>query len=399
MLHVISTERAAEIAREIAKKTARTETLPLSALPGRVTARPVTCGGPIPSFARSTMDGYAVIANNLFGAGESAPAQLDVAGEIRMGEETLLSLSDGACAKIPTGGMLPENADAVIPVEYTELLPDGLCLAYRPVSPWENTVRPGDDLPAGAALLAAGTRILPAHIGALAAAGVTRAEVYAKPRAGVLSTGAEIVDAALSPPPGKVRDVNTHLLCALLEAYGCETVPLGIAPDDEAALTGTLRDAAARFDLVVLSGGSSAGEKDLTAKVIAALGEVLAHGVAMKPGKPTVIGKIGDTPVFGLPGHPAACYFVAEAVVRPCVEGMAGAPLPRRTAAARLTENVSSNHGREEFLCVRLQNGEATPVYGKSGAVSQLAFSQGYICIPRDAEGLPAGAEVNVTLF
>ena len=398
MLHVISVADAIALSRALAKPIARTEHLPLALLPGRVTATDVFCPENIPGFSRSTMDGYAVVAADTFGAGEAAPADLTVAGSVRMGEAAALSLTRGACAAIPTGGMLPAGADAVLPVEYTDLDFD-TCLAYRAVSPWENVVQTGDDARAGSRLLEAGTRLTPAHVGVLAAAGVTACPVIGKPDVGILSTGNEIVPTEQPVPLGKVRDVNAHLLEALCRGYGCDTKQYGIIPDDEAALTDALGQAASENDLVLLSGGSSAGEKDLTAKVMAKLGEVNAHGVAMKPGKPTVIGRIGATPVFGLPGHPAACYFVADVLVRPCIETLSGADLPRRTTQAAISENISSNHGREEYLCVCLKDGMARPVYGKSGVVSQLSAADGYIRVERDCEGLAAGAAVAVYLF
>ena len=398
MLNVISVENAVTLSETLARRVARAERLPLAALPGRVTAEAVRCPEEIPGFARSTMDGVAVAAADVFGAGEAAPADLTVTGEILMGEAAAKPIRRGECVKIPTGGMLPAGADAVVPVEYLDFDFD-TCLVYRAVSPWETVVRSGDDARAGAALFPAGTRLTPADVGVLAAAGITECEVLARPKVGILSTGNEIVPAEAPVAPGKVRDVNAHLLEALCRAHGCETRRYGIIPDEEAALTAALQRAAAENDLALLSGGSSAGEKDLTAKVIAALGEVKAHGVAMKPGKPTVIGKIGKTPVFGLPGHPAACYFVTDVLVRPCIEVLSGAPLPRPAVTATLTENVSSNHGREEFVCVRLKYGQAAPVYGKSGVVSQLSAADGYLRIDRDREGLRRGETVIVYLF
>ena len=398
MLNVIGAAEAAALSRGLAEPVRRAQRLPLAALPGRVTAEPVFCPGDIPGFSRSTMDGYAVIAADTFGAGEAAPACLTVVGEVRMGEPAGLTLAPGSCARISTGGMLPAGADAVLPVEYTELDFD-VCLAGRAVSPWENVTRAGDDAKRGVLLFPAGVRLTPVCTGVLAAAGVAECAVLARPRVGILSTGNEVDPVEAPVAPGRVRDVNAHLLEAMCLGFGCEARRYGIVPDEFAALTAALSAAAAENDLVLLSGGSSAGEKDLTARAVAALGEVLAHGVAMKPGKPTVIGRIGKTPVFGLPGHPAACCFVTEAIVRPCVETLLGAPLPRRTASARLSENVSSNHGREEFVSVKLRDGAAIPVYAKSGVISQLSVADGYIRIPRDSEGLRGGEPVTVYLF
>lgn len=398
MLSVISVEEAIALSKSLVKNFCRTEVLPLSSLTGRVSAEDVYCSENIPSFRRSTMDGYAVIASDTFGAGEAAPCDLTVAGEVIMGEETHFSLKSGLCAKIPTGGMLPDGADAVIPVEYTDTDFD-TCLVYRPVGPKENVVQSGDDVAKESLLFSSGTRFTPAHIGVLAAAGKESCRVLCRPKVGILSTGNEIVSVGESLSLGKVRDVNSHLLFSLCQTYGCEPVSYGIVTDSEKTLTETLLRAADENDLVLLSGGSSAGEKDHTAKAVSALGELLAHGVAMKPGKPTMIGKISNTPVFGLPGHPAACYFAFEALVKPCIEKLSGAMLLQKQLTAALSENISSNHGREEFVPVSLKNSVASPVYGKSGIISQLCSSDGYIRISRNSEGLPAGSEVTVHLF
>lgn len=398
MLHVIGLQEAIKLSANMARRIERTETPPPEALSGRVTAEAIVCQENVPGFRRSTMDGYAVIAADTFGAGEANPVDLSVVGEAVMGEETTHAICSGTCLKIPTGGMLPAGADAVIPVEYTDLDFD-TCLVYRAVSPKENVTQIGDDMRENGLLFPAGARLTPAAIGALAAAGIGQVAVVGAPNVGILSTGNELVPANQPAAPGKVRDVNAALLAAMCRGCGCNPRFYGIIPDDEPTLTKTLLQAAEENDLVLLSGGSSAGEKDLTAKIIGRLGEVLAHGIAMKPGKPTVIGKIGKTPVFGLPGHPAACYFVTETVVKPCIETLSGAALPGIQTTAVLSENVSSNHGREEFVCVRLHNGTAEPIYGKSGVISLLSAADGYLRIPRDSEGLAAGETATIYLF
>ena len=395
MLNVLSLQQAIELSKKIAMRDPSTQILPLSSLSGRVSATDIFCPQDLPGFCRSTMDGYAVIAADTFGANESSPSELTVIGEICMGEEAQMTVRHGNCVKIPTGGMLPKGADAVIPVEYTDTDFE-TCLINTAVSPGQYVTKKDDDAKQNELLIKAGTRFTPSVIGVLAAAGIIQAEVFVPPKVAVLSTGNEVVPVSDDPPSGKVRDVNGPLLCALMARYGCESKYLGIIPDCEEALCFQLSEAAKTYDFVLLSGGSSAGEKDLTAKVIAKLGKVYAHGVAMKPGKPTVVGTIAGTPVFGLPGHPAACYFVTETIVKACVETLTGAPLPCRTTQAVITDNISSNHGREEFICVRLHNGAAEPVYGKSGIVSQLSRADGYIRVSRDAEGIKKGETVTV---
>ncbi|MBQ7639153.1 MAG: molybdopterin molybdenumtransferase MoeA [Clostridia bacterium] len=398
MLNVISLAKAKDISAALAKQTLHSEVLPLNAITGRVAAEDIYSPGSVPAFSRSTMDGYAVFAADTFGAGETCPCELTVAGEVKMGEKTETVVVQGTCVKIPTGGMLPEGADAVVPVEYADS-EFGSCLFYKGVSPFENVTRAGDDVKENELLLPAGTLITSAKTGVLAAAGVEKCSVLRRPRAGIISTGNEIVPVGESPAPGKVRDVNSHLLSSVCEGFGFVSRFYGIVPDAEEALKNALSAACAENDMVLLSGGSSAGERDLTAKILSELGSVAAHGIAVKPGKPTVIGSVNSVPVFGLPGHPAACYFVADTVVRACAERIAGAVLPRRTVCARLGENVSSNHGREEFVCVALEKGLAVPVYAKSGVVSQLSRSDGYFIVPRNSEGLRQGELIDVYLF
>lgn len=399
MLNVITVEEAASLAASLARPVAQTEILSLPELPGRVAAADITAKEDVPVFARSTMDGYAVFAANTFGAGESSPVDLTLTEPVQMGKPAAFTLYSGEAARIPTGGDLPHGANAVVPMEYAEEDGFGSVLIYKGAAPREYVVRRGDDIAENAVLFRKGTRFTSVSVGALAAAGIETCAVLRRPRVGLFSTGVEVDPVSAPAAPGRVRDVNSHLISAMLYRYGCDPVFYGIAPDAEEAIAETLERAAGENDLVLLSGGSSAGEQDLTARVLSRLGQVLAHGVAMKPGKPTVIGRVGDVPVFGLPGHPAACCFVTAAVVRPALETLCGAPLPLRLISARLSENVSSNHGRTEFLCVKLEGDTAIPIYGKSGVVSQLSRADGYIRIDRDREGLEAGAEVAVRLF
>ena len=399
MLNVISLQEAiAVVGAQMPARTLATEELPLDAAAGRVLAEDIVSQENVPAFDRSTMDGFAVRAADTFGATAALPSMLNVAGEIKMGESTSLSIGPGECAAIPTGGMLPAGADAVIPVEYTEAQGD-LCLCCAAVSPLQNVTRAGDDVAEGQTVLRIGTRLTPAAVGVLAAMGRGTVPVFRKPKIGVLSTGNEIIAIEKTPLPGQIRDVNTHLLLSLCAAYGCVGTSYGIVPDEKDALLAALRRAAAENDAVLLSGGSSAGKADLTAEAIDEIGEVYCHGIAVKPGKPTVLGQACGKAVFGLPGHPAACWFMAELLVKKYVNRLLRdetVPIPIKAA---LTEHVSSNHGREELLCVRLDGFAAAPVYGKSGVTSQLAAADGYIVIPRDCEGLRAGETVDVYLL
>ena len=399
MLNVISLDEALDLVRNIhAGAGLETETVGLDAASGRFLARDVTAGEDVPAFERSTMDGFAVRASDTFGASAAIPSMLKIAGEIKMGESADLTLNPGECAAIPTGGMLPAGADAVVPVEYADAEGD-TCLVYSAVSPLRNVTRRGDDVPAGKTVLKAGDRITTACVGVLAAMGIPEIPVFRKPRAAILSTGDELVPVEATPSYGQVRDVNSHLLYSLCSSFGCDCEFLGIVRDEKTALTKALRAAADAFDVILLSGGSSAGRADVTAEAVAELGEVFCHGIAVKPGKPTVLGAIGGKAVFGLPGHPTACWFMTEILVREHIDSLLGHKRKERLSDAFLTGNVPSNHGREELLCVRLDGREATPVYAKSGVISQLTAADGYIVIPRDSEGLKKGEAVRVRLI
>ncbi len=400
MLNVITLAEAEAIARSLGERTKLNPTeVPLSCACGRILAEPLRSRENVPAFRRSTMDGYALFAPDSYGASESSPVPLLITGEVLMGQAAEMKGQKGACVRIPTGGMLPEGFNAVIPVEYTEEDGFGNCLLSKSVSPLENVTNVGDDVKEGETLLPAGTLLAPLHIGVLAAAGFAEVPVLRKLKVGVISTGNEIVGVEKDPLPGQVRDVNTHLLSALCEKMQCEVTSYGVIADEKTVFTDTLLRAVNENDAVLLSGGSSAGTMDLTAETIDAAGELYVHGIAVKPGKPTLIGSVGNSAVFGLPGHPAAAYFTTLSVVKAFIEAVYGIDMPEKTVTARLAEHVSSNHGREEFLCVSLKNGDATPVYGKSGVISQLTRSDGYLLIGRNSEGLAAGTAVTVRLF
>ncbi len=379
--------------------TPETLRLPLDEAAALTLAEDIVSCADVPAFDRSTMDGYAVVAEDTFGAGQAIPAMLQVAGEVRMGEAADFELRPGECARIPTGGMLPKGANAVVPVEYTDEEAGNLMLCYAAAAPYKNVTRRGDDVKRNQTVLQKGAVLSPAAVGVLAAMGVAEVQVYAPPRVGVLSTGDELVPIDNAPAPGEIRDVNSHILSALCARWGCVCKSYGIIRDEAAALTQALQTACNENDIVLLSGGSSAGPADRTAEIVGNLGEVFCHGIAVKPGKPTVLGRVGDAAVFGLPGHPAACFFTASLLVRTHLDARTGAKAPGRTVKARLAEHISSNHGRAELLCVKLTGELAVPLYAKSGVISLLAAADGYVIIPREAEGLRAGCEVTVNLF
>jgi len=355
----------------------------------------------VPGFDRSTVDGYAVIASDTFGCSESIPAVLTLAGEVLMGEAARGGLRPGTCVAVSTGGDLPEGADAVVMLEHTDDYGDGLIGIQSPAAPGNNIIFKGDDVSPGDIVLPAGTFLMPHDIGILSALGVVKADVRPRPVVGVISTGDELVSPSCLPLRGQIRDVNTPMLVAAVQKAGAVPRDYGIIRDEEETLLKTIRQAANECDAVLISGGSSAGVRDLTARVIEMDGEILFHGIAMKPGKPTILGDIGGKPVFGLPGHPVAAYFVTDIFVSPLIAQLMGASVRHRTAAVRISEAISANHGRAEYIAVILDEGGgvARPIRGKSGLIASLALADGYICIPRDSEGMAKGELTVMTYF
>ena len=403
MLNVKTPEEALAAVLNAFRYRTEGERVPLSGAAGRVLFSPVVSGEYVPDFDRSTVDGYAVRAADTFGCSESIPALLRLTGAVRMGRAAETEVLPGCCAAIPTGGALPVGADAAVMLEYAEDYGDGSVGIFRPAAPGMNLIRRGDDVSPGRALLPAGRRLNAPAIGALAALGVADVEVCRKPKAGILSTGDELVDASAVPGPGQVRDVNAPMLAALCAECGAKPRIYGIVPDDRASLGAALDRAMAECDLVLLSGGSSVGAKDAAAEVLGARGELLFHGIAMKPGKPTLAANCGGKPVFGLPGHPVAAFFAARLLVRPLLAQLLGETLREETAEAVLTESVAANDGRALYLGVELRETAgvryAVPIRAKSGLITALARAVGYLSIPRDREGLAEGSAVRVTIL
>ncbi len=400
MLNVISTNEAiVAVLSSVQADSVGTETVPLARCLGRKTAKDIISGEFIPPFSRSTVDGFAVSASDTYGSSESIPAMLTLKGEILMGEKADEKINKGECIKISTGGMLPEGADSVVMLEHTETDFDGLCLVFKAVGPFENVTKKGDDITPGKTVIKKGTVLSSKHIGLLASLGITEVECVRKPVVAIISTGDELIPITEKPTGGKIRNINSAMLSALLSENGCFPVDFGIVRDSKEDLEKTLQKAATESDVILLSGGSSAGARDLTAEIISENGTLLFHGISMKPGKPTIFGNCFDKPVFGLPGHPTAAYFVSVRVVLPLLERLGAVTKPKKTGTAVLSCNLPSNHGREEIVCVRLSNGKADPVFGKSGIVSLLSESDGYVVIDRNCEGLKTGEAVMVNLF
>ncbi len=394
------------------------EDISLSSAAARVLAQDIVSPVDLPDFDRSTMDGYAVRSADTFGAAESRPALLSVSGDIPMGSMPERGIAKGEAMKIATGGALPAAADAVVMFEYTQPVDDKSIEVVKPAAPFENVIQRGDDIRKGEMVLARGHRIRPQDMAALAGIGATRVPVFEKPSVAIISTGNEIVPAESEPGPGRIRDTNSYDLEGLITLAGGLPQKFGIIPDDFSLLRTTLQKAVAECRLVLLTGGSSVGTADLTAKVINEFGVpgVLVHGVAIKPGKPLIIGFISvnnapPVPVFGLPGHPAAvrvCFdlFVRRVLVRLTGEvahPALGAIPAYRTVRVRLARSISSGPGREEYVRVMLEKRDdgiwARPVFGASGLITTLVKSAGIVVIPENKIGIEAGEEVEVRLF
>ena len=395
-------EVLAIIEKEFYPLPGRKELLPLEEALGRVLAEDIIGEEYVPDFHRSTVDGYALRAEDSFGCSEAIPAILPCVGEVLMGQGADFDLEKGCCCAVPTGGALPRGADSVVMLEYVENSGDGSVGIGKPAAPGQNLIFRGDDVSPGKTLLKKGRTLSSRDIGALAAIGRVQVPVVKKLRVAVISTGDELTPPGEKPGPGQVRDVNGPMLAALLKGWGAEAVNYGIVKDEEELLRARTEEALRDCDAVLLSGGSSVGAKDAACRIIESLGELLFHGIAIKPGKPTILGKAGDKPLAGLPGHPVAAWFVTELFVLPLLSRLMGRETERYTVSARLAESLSANHGRAQYQGVRLERREgelwARPIRGKSGLISALAGADGYFCIDRDCEGLPEGAEIRVTI-
>lgn len=360
----------------------------------------------LPEFRRSTVDGYAVRAADTFGASQSLPAYLTCTGYIVMGQQPDMTLAPGCAAEIHTGGMLPDGADAVVMVERTQSFGASEIEVFAPVAPGENVIQIGEDVRQGDPILTAGRRLRPQDIGGFLAVGITKITVSTPPRVAILSGGDELVPPHTAPHPGQIRDINTYTLAALVAAYGGQPFLLGIAPDSFDDYFRLAQTGLHQADMLVLTSGSSISTRDLTRAVIDQLGQpgVLQHGLAVKPGKPTLIGLCGDKPVIGLPGNPASALLVARQIVVPVIRRALGeAPMPRATLQATLSANLASTAGREDTVPVRLIERDgvlyAEPVFGKSNLIYTLVRADGLAHVPLNSNGIRAGSVIEVTPF
>ena len=377
----------------------RVERVALSQAGGRVSATDIVCAVDVPPFNRAGMDGYAVIAEDTFGAGRYDPRILRVVETIYTGETPAKTIASGQCAEIATGAPMPDGANAVVMVEETERAGDQVRV-FTPVYPNQHVGRRGADLAAGDVAVARGMLLTPARVGALAAAGISSVDVYAKPRVAILSTGNEVAEPGDPLPPGHIYDINRYTLEAITREHGGEPGARPAAPDTMAELTEALTRAAADADIVVFSGGSSVGERDLILDVIEARGEVVFHGIAVKPGKPTVFGRVDGKPILGMPGYPTSCLSNAYMLLVPMLRVMAHLPPWRaQIVSVPLTRRIVSTTGRHQFYTVRIRDGQAEPAFKASGDITSMAAADGYIEIPAQTDVVEAGEIVDVRLF
>ncbi|HET6581757.1 MAG TPA: gephyrin-like molybdotransferase Glp [Methanoregula sp.] len=397
-LQLVSVSKAVEEVRMIAVRSGDEQVSLADAL-HRILARDIVADVDIPGFTRSVVDGYAVRAAETLGSSDAIPSMFALRGRVAMGVSTGMNLQTGECIYVPTGGVLPAGADAVVMIEHAEQIGDEV-LIKKPVANGENVLLFNEDFSEGEPVLRMGRRLSAQDVGVLAAAGCRDVPVARMPKIGILSTGNELVPVSVRPQAGQVRDVNSYVIAAAVRDWGCFPVFYGIVRDDRDALSAGISRATTECDVVLISGGSSKDERDMVSAIIEERGKVLIHGIAIAPGKPTIIGTCNGRPVIGLPGHPASAFIVLIAIVRYLITAMTGEKgSSMRTLQATLDQNVPSAKGREDYVRVAVKNGIATPLFGKSGLLNTLVKSTGVVRVPAESEGLETGTPVEVILW
>lgn len=370
----------------------------------RTVSTPITSPSDLPSFDRSTMDGYAVRATDTYGASQSQPSYLHLVSEITMGSIPKTKIKVGQAAKIFTGGMIPESADAVVMVEYTELIDSSLIEIIKPVAPGENIIKIGEDIKENDPVFEVGHIIRPQDIGGLLALGITQTPVFERPKIGVISTGDELINPEIEPTKGQVRDINSYTVSSLIQKHGGEPIIFGINKDEFEVQFNSAQKALTECSLLVISAGSSTSSRDLTSQVISSLGEpgILMHGLAHKPGKPSIIGSVENKLIFGLPGNPVSAMIIFELLVKRAINNILRSTKKLITPTqAILTTDIPSINGREEHVPVKLYNSQsgrlmAEPVFGKSNLIYTLIKSDGIVIVPINKSGIYSGDLVDV---
>jgi molybdopterin molybdotransferase len=386
-------------------KCMKTRMVPVTDATSRILSEDITASLDIPGFRRSTMDGYAVVSKSTFGATESNPSWLEIAGEVKMGQTPTFPIKQGFAAGISTGGMLPKGADSVVMIEHTETIDENSVEIYKSVAPLQNVIDSSEDFAKGEIVLQKGLKMRPPEVGLAAALGYSEIKVYKRPVVGIISTGDEIVDVAESPGPGQIRDINSYTLAGFTKEADCTPRLYGIIKDDLNALFKTCKKAFKECDMVLISGGSSVGARDFTIDVLNKIekSEILAHGISISPGKPTIFAKSGNKPLWGLPGQVVSAMVVFKIVVLPFLNKLKGCSNVfenRLMIPAKLSRNVASTQGRQDFVRIRLTKDadglNAEPVLGKSGLIKTMVQADGLLEIGENVEGLEKDSIVNI---
>lgn len=386
-----------------------TEIIETRASLDRIVAEDLYAPESLPFFNRSTVDGYALRSSDSFGASESLPAFFKVVGEIKMGRLSNDQIQRGEAVVIHTGGMVPEGADAVVMIENTQITVPGEIEVSRAVAQNENVVLAGEDVKAKSLILTRGQRIRPGDIGALMSLGIVQLSVFVKPRVGIISSGDEVADPHLPIQPGQIRDINSYTLAALVQKYGGIPTNYGIAPDDYDVFANLAEKAFLENDMVIITAGSSASVRDLTAEIIQRLGSpgVLVHGVNVRPGKPTILAICSGKPVIGLPGNPVSAFVIANIFVVPILKrlsGLTGEDWEQKVSGI-LSVNISSSSGREDWVPVKLTKTNLgnqvaiEPIFYKSNLIFSIIKADGFVRIAPDVTGLSAGSVVDAIIF
>ncbi len=399
----IALEEGMRILLDCVTPLQRTERVDLLEASGRVLAEPVVAGMSVPPFPRAAMDGYAVNAEDTFGAGNFNPVRLRVIETIHAADIARREVARGSCIQVATGSPIPAGADAVVQVEDTEIEGEAgraeTVKIYKPVYPRQNVSPQGEDIQAGGEVLSAGTRLDPSKIGVLAALGLTQVPVFAKPTVAVIPSGNEIVRPGDLLEPGMIYDINSYTLAALIQETGGTPRVFPIMKDTLEDVRRTLREALA-CDVVVLSGGSSVGERDVMLEAVESMGEVRFHGIAVKPGKPTLCGVIQGTLILGMPGYPTSCLTNGYGLLVPVLRKLARLPEARtRGVELPMSRRYTSTIGRHQYLPVRVAGGEVVPAFKESGAITSMANAEGYIEIPANVDLVEKGEPVVVKFF
>lgn len=395
----IPLDKALEICRRSVKPINRTESIPIESALGRVLAEDVKASINVPPFARSAMDGFAVRSVDFSGSRDGGRVELRIVQRIFAGMSSESSIGRLECAAVATGGMIPDGADAVVMIEDTEAQTKGRVVIVHPPRKGDHVIKPGDDIKKGSIVASKGEMLLPAKIGATSAIGRGSVLVYQRPKIVIMPTGDEVIPPGERLKPGQIYDVNTYTLLSAIESFGAQPSTRPIVKDTLESISRAL-DAAKDADMIIFSGGSSVGEKDLIASAVAKSGKILFHGVAIKPGKPTLLGKVGRTAVLGMPGHPASCLSNAYLFLEPMVRIIGRLPASsRKEISLRLVEDVRLPKGRTLILPVKIEGENVVPAFKESSAITSMANADGFVVLDSDSEGASKGTMVLVKMY